>query len=270
MAKGIDVSKHQGKIDWTKVIANGVNFAILRAGYGKYENQKDECFDDNYAGAKAVGLPVGAYWYSYAKTVEDAKKEAEVFLKVISGKQFEYPLALDVEETEQSNKGKQFVSDVIRAFCEVLENAGYYVVVYANKYWYSTFIDDDCKKKYDTWVAEWNDKCSYTDSAVGIWQYTSDGVVNGISGRVDMNESNKDYSSIMKSNGFNGFSKSTVSTPTEQPTASATTSKTYVVKKGDTLSAIAKKFGTTYQKIASDNGIANPNLIFAGQKLVIK
>ena len=164
MSKGIDVSKHQGKIDWKRVKASGVDFAVLRAGYGKYDNQKDEFFEENYKNAKQEGIKVGAYHYSYAKSVEDAKKEAEIFLKWIDGKQLEYPVAFDVEEKNQSERGKQFVSDIIRAFCETVERAGYYVCIYANKYWLENYIDDDCKKKYDTWLAQWR----HTAEATGF------------------------------------------------------------------------------------------------------
>lgn len=205
MSKGIDVSKHQGTIDWQKVKTSGVDFAMIRAGYGRYDNQKDEYFEENYKNAKQAGVKVGAYLYSYAKSVDDAKKEAETFLKWISGKQFEYPVAFDVEEKEQSDKGKQFVSDIIRAFCETVEKAGYYVCIYANKYWLDNFVDADCKKKYDTWLAQWAEKATYSGK-YGIWQYSSQGSVNGISGRSDLDESYKDYPSIMKNKGLNGFS----------------------------------------------------------------
>lgn len=207
MSKGIDVSKHQGAIDWQKVKNSGIDFAILRAGYGKYDGQKDERFEENYINAKKAGIKIGAYHYSYAKSVEDAKKEAEVFLKWIDGKRFEYPVALDVEEKSQSDKGKQFVSDIIRAFCGIVEKAGYYVCVYANKYWLDNFIDEECKRKYDTWLAQWSEKATY-DGKYGIWQYSSQGNIDGISGRVDLDESYKDYYSIIKANGLNGFSKS--------------------------------------------------------------
>ncbi len=253
MSKGIDVSKHQGLIDWQKVKGAGIDFAMLRAGYGRYDNQKDERFEENYANAKAAGVKVGAYHYSYAKSTDDAKKEAETFLKWISGKQFEYPVAFDVEEKSQSDKGKQFVSDVIRAFCETVENAGYYVCVYANKYWLDNFIDDDCKKKYDTWLAQWAEKATYAGN-YGIWQYSSQGSIDGISGRSDMDESYKDYYSIMKNKGLNGFS---ASDPTPAP-APTTTAKTYSPKMMVSLSntplyvsataktPAAKKSGTYY------------------------
>lgn len=87
--KGIDVSVHNGDIDWGKVKADGIDFAIIRAGFGRLEKQKDEKFEQNYAGAKAAGIPIGAYWYSYAMTPEEAELEADVFLSVIKGKQFE-------------------------------------------------------------------------------------------------------------------------------------------------------------------------------------
>ena len=177
--KGIDVSKHQGKIDWQKVKSAGIQFAMLRAGYGRYANQKDEQFEANYTGAKAVGIPVGAYHYSYAKTVEQAKAEAQTFLAWIKGKTFEYPVAFDIEDKSQAGLGKQLISDMIRAFCETVEKAGYYVCVYANKDWLVNRIDEDCKQKYDTWLAEWrSDKPTYSGQ-YGMWQHTSDGSVSG-------------------------------------------------------------------------------------------
>ncbi len=88
---GIDVSEHQGAIGWSRVKASGVDFAILRAGYGKFATQKDRQFEANYANTKTVGLPVGAYWYSYAKTPEEARQEAQICLEIVKNRQFEYP-----------------------------------------------------------------------------------------------------------------------------------------------------------------------------------
>ncbi len=249
MSKGIDVSKHQGLVDWQKVKGAGIDFAMLRAGYGRYDNQKDERFEENYANAKAAGVKVGAYHYSYAKSTDDAKKEAETFLKWISGKQFEYPVAFDVEEKSQSDKGKQFVSDIIRAFCETVENAGYYVCVYANKYWLDNFIDDDCKKKYDTWLAQWAEKATYAGN-YGIWQYSSQGSIDGISGRSDMDESYKDYYSIMKNKGLNGFSASASTPAPETKPYSArmmvSLSNTPLYVSATAKTPAAKKSGTYY------------------------
>lgn len=247
MSKGIDVSKHQGVIDWQKIKNSGVDFAILRAGYGKYDSQKDERFEENYSNAKSVGVKLGAYHYSYAKSVDDAKKEAEIFLKWISGKQFEYPVAFDVEEKSQADKGKQFVSDIIRDFCETVEKAGYYVCVYANKYWLDNYVDDDCKRKYDTWLAQWADKATYSGN-YGIWQYSSQGNIDGISGRVDLDESYKDYPSIIKSNGLNGFSanKPVENTKSYSPRMMISLSNTPIYVSATAKTPAAKKSGTYY------------------------
>lgn len=305
--KGIDVSKWQGAIDWQKVKAAGVQFAMLRAGYGRYAAQKDPYFETNYKNAKAAGVKVGAYWYSYAKTTEQAKQEARVFLDVIGAKSFDYPLALDVEENATAALGKQVVSEIIRAFCEVIEAAGHYVMVYANKSWFEAYIDDDCKKKYDTWLAEWRDDKPTYGGNIGIWQYTSKGEINGISGDVDMNVSYKDYPSIIagmsatdnKNEAATDSAKKTNSELADEVIAGKwgngaerkerltaagydydavqaivndkvkPEETIYTVKKGDTLSGIASKYGTTYLKLAEYNGIKNPNIITVGQKIKI-
>ncbi len=204
MMKGIDVSKHNGTIDWKKVRADGIEFAILRAGYGKYDNQKDEKFEENYAAAKKAGIKLGAYIYSYAKSADDAKKEAQTFLKWLSGKKFEMPVIFDIEEKSQSDKGKEFVSQLIKTFCNEMEKSGYYIGVYSSKHWFDRFIDDECKNKYDCWVAQWSKENTYKGK-YGMWQYSATGKVNGIRGSVDMNEAYKDYPAIIKSRGFNGF-----------------------------------------------------------------
>lgn len=212
MIKGIDVSKYQGNIDWKKVKASGINFAMIRAGYGKFESQKDPKFEQNYNNARAAGILVGAYYYSYAKSKADAKKEAQLFIKYAKGKRFEMPLALDVEEQSQAAKGRGFVSDIIRTFCEEVENAGYYVSVYANKNWLDNYIDDDCKRRYDIWLAQWANKPSYKGS-FGMWQNSSNGAVSGIAGRVDTDFAYKDYPSIIKREGLNGFPSGASPTP---------------------------------------------------------
>lgn len=237
--KGIDVSKHQGKIDWQKVKNASVEFAMIRAGYGRYDNQKDPQFEANYAGAKSVGIPVGAYHYSYAKTVEQAKAEAQTFLGWIKGKTFEFPVAFDIEDNSQVNLGKQLISDMIRAFCETVEAAGYYVSVYANKDWLVNRIDEDCKKKYDTWLAEWRSGEPTYTGTYGMWQYTSSGEVNGITGRVDMNMSYKDYPAIMKANGLNGIKKNTTPGNSSSPITNRFAVKTKVTLDNTPLYASA-------------------------------
>ena len=107
MTKGIDISKHNGSIDWQKVRNSGsVDFAVLRSGYGRLISQKDQQFERNYAECKKYGIPIGTYWYSYAHSVSEIQTEARVFLEAIKGKQFEYPVYLDFEEESQFKLGK--------------------------------------------------------------------------------------------------------------------------------------------------------------------
>lgn len=207
MYKGIDVSKWQESIDWQKVKNDGIQFAMLRCSFGW--GKRDKYFEENYKGAKRVKLPIGVYHYSYAKSVEEAIKEADYCYSVIKGKQFEYPIAYDMEETATSSLGKEKVSAIAKAFCERMESYGYYVCIYSNKYWFNNYFTDEIFTKYDLWLAEWNEKPSFNGS-FGIWQYTSKGKVDGISGYVDMNKSYKNYPSIIKSVGLNGFTKTTV------------------------------------------------------------
>ena len=223
--KGIDVSVHNGNIDWNKVKADGIDFAILRAGYGRLEKQKDEKFEANYAAAKAVGIPVGAYWYSYAMTPEEAELEADVFLKVISGKQFEFPVYYDVEEKKQFDLGKENVSAIMRAFLSKVEAAGYFTGLYGSASSLTTHTADDIKSRYTIWLAHWVQQTNYSGS-YAVWQYSEKGSVNGITGSVDLDTCTKDFPTIIKSKGLNGFGKAAV-TPTPAPTENTSSDNTH-------------------------------------------
>ena len=214
---GIDVSVHNGNIDWNRVKSADINFAILRAGYGKVASQKDDKFEQNYAGAKAAGVPVGAYWYSYAMSEDEARLEADVFLSVIKGKQFEMPVYFDIEEKKQFALGKDKVSAIIRAFLERVEAAGYLVGLYSNKSSLTSHISDYIKEHYAVWLAHWVSKTDYS-GIYDMWQYSDKGRVDGISGNVDMDTCYTDYPNIIKTCGYNGFNKSTDVT-TEGPSA---------------------------------------------------
>ena len=204
--KGIDVSVHNGNIDWNKVKADGIEFAILRAGFGRLEKQRDEKFEQNYAGAKAAGIPVGAYWYSYAMDEDEARLEADVFLKVIKGKQFEMPVYFDLEEKKQFDLGKEKVSAIMRAFLERVESAGYFTGLYGSASSLTTHTADDIKTHYTIWLAHWVDKTNYS-GAYGIWQYSEKGKVDGINGNVDLDICYKDFPTIIKGKGLNGYGK---------------------------------------------------------------
>ena len=207
--KGIDVSVHNGDIDWGKVKADGIGFAILRAGYGRLASQKDEKFEQNYSGAKAAGIPVGAYWYSYAMTPEEAELEADVFLSVIKGKQFEMPVYFDLEEKKQFDLGKEQVSAIMRVFLKKVESAGYFVGLYGSASSLTTHTADDIKSWYTIWLAHWVDQTNYS-GAYGIWQHSENGKVAGINGNVDLDICYKDFPTTIKGKGLNGWGNAPV------------------------------------------------------------
>lgn len=201
--KGVDVSNWQGDIDYNKVKANGYDFVMIRAGYGQYINQKDSCYESNYTKAKKAGLFVGAYWYSYACTVADAKREAELFLDVLKGKQFDMPVALDIEERAQYKLPASQKGAIIQAFMDVIEKAGYYAVLYSYEAFLKT-VPANTLDKYDIWCANIVSKPSIR---YGIWQYSFTGKVDGIHGNVDLDRTDRDYPKLIKDKGFNGYTK---------------------------------------------------------------
>lgn len=207
MKKGIDVSRWQGDIDWKKVKAAGIEFAIIQAGYGRELSQKDEKFEQNYSGCKAAGMPCGVYWYSYARTEAEAEQEAAVCLEIIRGRQLEYPVFFDVEEPAVLRLGKAQVSKVVRAFLRKVEAAGWFVGLYMSAYHLRDYIEDDVKQRYTVWVAHYGvSKPDYSGS-YGMWQKSSTGSVDGISGNVDLDECYTDYPARIRTKGLNGFPK---------------------------------------------------------------
>lgn len=227
--QGVDISYCQNKVDWTKV--SGIDFAILRAGFGKYTKQKDAMFESHYAGAKKIGLPIGAYWYSYATNADEARMEADACIEILKGKQFEYPIYYDVEEEKQLSTGKQNVSEIIKAFLERVEAAGYWVGLYMSASPMSSLVTDDILKRYAIWVAHVGVKKPSYSGSYGAWQYSWKGKVSGITGDVDMDYCYVDYPTQIKAKGLNGFSKNNTAddpkdsdTSTNPPASSETPS----------------------------------------------
>lgn len=193
MLKGIDVSKHQGRIDWAKV-KNEVDFVIIRAGYGKLTSQKDERFEEFYAGCKKYGIPVGCYWFSYAKTEAEAIQEAKACLYCIKGKTFDFPVWFDLEHDSQRNGS--ICGHIIPAFIETIKAGGYYCGLYSYYSFFKSYIPrSSYEGKYDVWLAHYTNTTPWTNKA--IWQYSEKGRVNGINGNVDMDYCYKDYPSII-------------------------------------------------------------------------
>ena len=181
--KAIDVSYCQSGVDYKKVKSSGIGAVLIRAGYGRETYQKDSQFETHYRNAKANGLLVGAYWYSYANSVEDAKREAKACLACINGKKFDYPIYYDMEESWQAKLGKSLCTAMAKAFCDAIVAAGYKAGVYANLNWFNNYLDyATLKKSYSIWLAQWS---SSNSLACDIWQNSSTGKINGISGNVD-------------------------------------------------------------------------------------
>ena len=276
MLKGIDVSKWQGQIDFNAVKRSGVDFVIIQAGYGKSVSQKDPYFEQNYARAKAAGLKVGAYWFSYALTPNEAAEEARTCAAVIANKQFDFPIYYDLENEPKSKyfpfvTGKTNCSNMVKAFCMELEKLGYFVGLYISRSPLQTHITKEVAERFALWLAEYGSKLNYTGK-YGIWQRSSTGRVVGIIGNVDIDEAIIDYSTIIKKGGFNGYPKQQqTEKPVEEPKPAPVESEyiDYEIQKGDTLTHIAKAFGTTVAKLKEINKIKNANLIYAGDIIKI-
>ena len=203
--KGIDVSKWQGTVDWEKVKASGIEFAMLRAGYG--QGNMDPQFERNASECTRLGIPFGVYWFSYACTADMARREAQFCMDAADKYKLQYPMAFDFEYDSVDNaadKGvsvtKELASSMARAFCDEVKAGGYYPMVYANPNYLAAYFDADIPKEFDIWLAKWPrdpQPENEPEQSGGMWQYTSSGTVNGINGRVDMDAAYKDYPALI-------------------------------------------------------------------------
>lgn len=344
MIKGIDVSEFQGNIDWNKVKNDGIEFAILRVGYGMdIKNQDDKYIERNISECERLGIPIGVYLFSYANTIAKASSEAEHTLRIIAGHKMPLGVWYDIEDSKTSGSvDKSYLTQIIEKYCSIIKEAGYDVGIYANLNWLNNKIEASVQDKWPVWVAQYYKECQYKKDYV-IWQYSSSGKVDGISGNCDMNyfygeldtstettdkksvdelaqevidgkwgdgtdrkkrleKAGYDYNAVQDrvnemlakpkksvtevakdvingkyGNGSNrkkkleaeGYNYDEVQSKVNE-LLGANTSKTYTVKSGDTLSGIASKYKTTVSKLVKDNNIANANLIYVGQKIVIK
>ena len=208
LARGIDISKWNGDIDWDSIKAAGFDFVIIKAGsiVGK-----DDRFEENYAGARAAGLDVGAYFYTYAKNMEEIAEEAALFLSWLDGKQFEYPVYLDIEEDSMESLGRSLLTDMCASFIETLQREGYFCGIYTNKNWLFNILDTERITTYfDVWYArykiedieEWGDDWG---DRLAMWQFTKDGRIGEHTCNFDFNLVYKDYPTLIKEWGYNGY-----------------------------------------------------------------
>lgn len=206
--QGADLSKFNRNVNMKLAKQNGMDFVILKAGSG-YSGE-DPKFQQNYNNAKAAGLNVGAYWYSYAVNVEEAKEEAVRFMKILGKKQFEYPVYLDFEDPSQRKIPKKTKTDMAIAFMSILEKNGFYTGLYSSGSWINNQFERERLKDYDIWIAHWHvtsPNCFTPD--YGMWQFTNKSKIKGVpdtgEGGVDMNYSYKNYPKIIKNAKLNNF-----------------------------------------------------------------
>lgn len=183
----IDVSYHNGVIDWEKVKAAGVEGAILRCGYGMDQtDQDDKQFKRNADECTRLGIPFGVYLYSYANNARKAESEAQHVLRLIAGYKLSYPVYYDLEE-----RGTEVgAAERMKIFADIIEAAGFWCGVYCNKSWWDNYLSS-LGDRYTKWIARYNNVLGM--DGVDMWQYTSDGSVSGIAGRVDMNHCYRDF-----------------------------------------------------------------------------
>lgn len=192
-AVGIDVSKYQGTVDWEKVKADGIDFAILRLGYRGYGTGKlmlDEQFEENIQNALKVGMKVGVYFFSQAVSEEEAREETQMVIDNLKDYSITYPVVLDIEDVPEASRTSEMTveetTDMAIAFCETVRDAGYTPMLYANTKWFLARLDlsrlTDCQK----WLAQYY-TTPFFPYELQMWQYTGSGKVDGITGNVDLN-----------------------------------------------------------------------------------
>ena len=238
--KVIDVSYHNGTIDWAKVKSSGVDGAIIRCGYGNnLTAQDDKQWKRNADECTRLGIPFGTYIYSYAKTDAQARSEAEHVLRLVKGYKLSYPVYYDLEEAgTQSGAVNR-----MKIFAEIIENAGYWVGVYCNKSWWDNTLKS-LGDRYTKWIARYNSTLGM--SGVDMWQYTSSGSVPGISGRVDMNHCYRDFPKEIS-----GSSSSSPSGSSSTVPSGATLDLAVKVMKGEYGNGDARKsaLGSRYDEV---------------------
>ena len=203
--RGIDVSEWQGIINWDKVKAAGIEFAIIRIAYG--QKKVDDKAIRNIEECIRVGIPFGVYNYSYALNVENAINEANLVIKTLAPykDKISFPVIIDMEDADgykakHGNPSNETLVDICEKECLMYEQAGYYAMIYSAKSWWDTKLKSSKLDRFDKWMAWWNSSAEnkFSHETYGIWQYADNGSVSGISGKVDMNISFKDYPTIIR------------------------------------------------------------------------
>ena len=204
-----DISTWQKGINY-QAIRDRVNYCILRAGFS---TTKDNQFENHYNNLQ--GLNLGAYWYTYAKNETQARQEANKCLEVIKDKKFTLPIFLDIEDSSLNGLSKATLDSIVRAFGDVIQQAGYFFAVYSNLNWYRNKLSgNELNKSYDWWIAAWGDNPPSPSYGInyGVWQFTSS--YNDFGTRLDANYIYKDYPTIIREAGLNHLDPEPTPTPT--------------------------------------------------------
>lgn len=272
---GLDVSVFQGVVNWEQVKAAGCQFAMLRAGYGF--KTMDPQFQRNASECNRIGLPMGVYWFCYAASPEAARQEADGCLNAIAPYRLDFPICYDIEQATVDYAAQKGITmtpalagQIVESFCSRIKEQGYYAMFYSNRNFLNTYLPFGLSKKYSLWYACYNSEFDGTDC--GMWQYTSQGQVPGINGSVDLDILFVDYPSAIKKAGLNHLHShprrnESSCANIRPPEVSVEDYISYVVQPGDTLSGIARRYGTSYQILAALNTIPDPDLIYPGQTI---
>lgn len=245
LMEGIDVSTYQKNVDYNKVKAAGYDFVIIRAGYGRVATQKDPEFETHYRNAKDAGLHVGAYWYNYATSPEDALTEAKVCAEILKNHQLDMPVYYDIEEQKTFNTGRANVDKIARTFCEYMESQGYFCGIYGGEHLVKNLLYPETASRFAFWYAQYLINPRYTN--FGMWQFSISGAsagnnpfgvppVPGVSGQCDVDRCYIDYPQKIVPLGLNGYGKTNtepVVEPEPQPTTPTYPEPTRTLKEGD-------------------------------------
>lgn len=221
--KGIDVSVYQKGVDYNKVKSAGYEFVIIRAGYGRVATQKDPEFETHYKNAKAAGLHIGAYWYNYAISPEDALTEAKVCAEILKNHQLDMPVYYDIEEQKTFNTGRANVDKIARTFCEYMESQGYFCGIYGGQHLVENLLYPETANRFAFWYAQYLINPRY-QGYYGLWQFSISGAsagnnpfgvppVPGVSGQCDVDNCYEDYPTRIKQLKLNGYQDTQTVTP---------------------------------------------------------
>ena len=261
---GVDVSEHQGEINW-EVAKNEIKYAILRIGWiGNKENHTiDEKFERNYNECKRLGIPIGIYVYNYCRSEEAVKSGTEWLLRILNERDIELPIFIDMEDSSLTDLSNEQLTNICITFGNVLDGTKYKQGIYANLWWFKNLLNISKLKQFKKWLAEWNNNENHSaDFVVHFWQFTNKSKVDGI-GNVDGN--------YCLCECFENINKTEENHEVNNET-SVNMTGSYIVQPGDNLTTIAQKYGISWQTLYENNRNIignNPNLIKPGQVLQI-